>query len=62
MCNGLVKYMGAKEMYVDKKITIDQVTDAIAAFEETLTTPNSKFDQWLNGYDNTITETEKEGI
>ncbi|MCP4266408.1 MAG: cytochrome-c peroxidase [Candidatus Brocadiaceae bacterium] len=52
---------GTKDMYVDEKITIDQVTDAIAAFEETLTTPNSKFDQWLNGYDNTITETEKEG-
>jgi cytochrome c peroxidase len=52
---------GANEMYVDEKITIDQVTDAIAAFEDTLTTPNSKFDHWLNGYDDAITETEKEG-
>ncbi len=52
---------GATDMYVDEKINIDQVTDAIAAFEETLTTPNSKFDRWLNGYDNAITETEKEG-
>jgi cytochrome c peroxidase len=52
---------GAKDMYVDEKITIDQVTDAIAAFEETLITPNSKFDQWLNGYDNAIAEIEKEG-
>ena len=53
---------GANDMYVDEKITIDQVTDAIAAFEETLTTPNSKFDHWLNGYDDSIiSESEKEG-
>ncbi|NMM26079.1 MAG: cytochrome-c peroxidase [Glaciimonas sp.] len=30
-------------------INIDQVTQAIAAFEETLITPNSRFDQWLKG-------------
>jgi Cytochrome c peroxidase len=52
---------GAKDIYEDEKITIDQVTDAIAAFEETLTTPNSRFDHWLNGYDETISEYEKEG-
>ena len=38
-------------MYKDEKITIDNVADAIAAFEETLTTPNSRFDLWLRGYD-----------
>ena len=52
---------GAKDVYEDEKITIDQVTDALAAFEETLTTPNSKFDHWLNGDDQTISELEKEG-
>ncbi|WP_310597501.1 cytochrome-c peroxidase [Aeromonas aquatica] len=28
---------------------IDEVTDAIAAFEETLVTPNAPFDRWLKG-------------
>ena len=51
----------SKEMYTDEKIHIDQVTDAIAAFEETLTTPNSRFDQWLIGYDKSISESELEG-
>jgi len=32
-----------------KKITIDQVTEAIAEFEKTLVTPNSRFDQYLKG-------------
>ncbi len=52
---------GTDEMYESKKITIDQVTDAIAAFEETLITPNSMFDYWLKGYDEHISKTEKEG-
>ena len=49
------------EVYGDKEINIDNVADAIAAFEETLTTPNSKFDYWLNGYDEYISESEGEG-
>jgi cytochrome c peroxidase len=32
-----------------KEIGIDQVTRAIAAFEETLVTPDSRFDHWLYG-------------
>ncbi len=52
---------GAGDMYEDREITIDQVTDAIAAFEETLTTPNSRFDYWLKGYDDYISKSEKEG-
>jgi cytochrome c peroxidase len=51
----------SEEMFEDVTIDIDQVTDAIAAFEETLTTPNSRFDQWLNGYDESISESELEG-
>ena len=31
------------------RLTIDEVTGAIAAFEETLVTPNARFDQWLKG-------------
>jgi cytochrome c peroxidase len=42
-------------------ITIDQVTNAIAAFEETLVTPNSRFDLWLKGNDNALTEIELAG-
>lgn len=49
-----------KEVYGDEKIDIDRVTDAIAAFEETLTTPNSRFDLWLRGYDK-ISGLEEEG-
>ncbi len=30
-------------------INIDRVTEAIAAFEETLVTPDSRFDRWLRG-------------
>ncbi len=51
---------GFKEVYGDEKITIDNVADAIAAFEEMLTTPNSRFDLWLRGYDR-ISQTEREG-
>ncbi len=49
------------EVYGDKEINIDNVADAIAAFEETLITPNSKFDYWLNGFDEYISESEEEG-
>ncbi|MCP4267940.1 MAG: cytochrome-c peroxidase [Candidatus Brocadiaceae bacterium] len=52
---------GSGDMYDDREITIDQVTDAIAAFEERLTTPNSRFDYWLKGYDDYISKSEKEG-
>jgi cytochrome c peroxidase len=30
-------------------VDIDKITTAIAAFEETLVTPNSRFDKWLLG-------------
>lgn len=50
-----------KAIYGDESIDIERVTDAIAAFEETLTTPNSRFDQWLNGKEDAISEEEKAG-
>lgn len=42
-------------------INIDQVTEAIAEFEKTLVTPNSRFDQWLLGDKNAITSDELTG-
>jgi cytochrome c peroxidase len=50
-----------KTAYGTEKITIDEVTDAIAAFEETLVTPNSRFDQWLKGDEGALTAQEKAG-
>jgi len=50
-----------KKVYGTDKITITEVTDAIATFEETLVTPHSRFDKWLRGDDNAITKSEREG-
>ncbi|WP_285229327.1 cytochrome-c peroxidase [Methylophaga pinxianii] len=49
------------KIYGSSQITLDQVTNAIAAFEETLVTPNARFDLWLKGNDNALTETEIAG-
>jgi cytochrome c peroxidase len=38
-----------KKVFGTEKVTIEEVTKAIAAFEETLVTPNSRFDKWLKG-------------
>jgi cytochrome c peroxidase len=48
-------------VYGKREIDIDMVTAAIAAFEETLVTPNSRFDQWLKGDDQAITASELAG-
>lgn len=43
-------YVGEfKKVFGSDKVDIDKVTKAIAAFEETLVTPNSRFDKWLRG-------------
>src|SRR5690554_1176296 len=44
-----------KNIYNVDKVTINEITDAIAEFEKTLVTPNARFDQWLKGDDNAIT-------
>ncbi len=49
------------EIYGDEAITLEKVTDSIAAFEETLVTPNSRFDQWLKGDDKALNEQEIAG-
>jgi cytochrome c peroxidase len=43
------------------KIDIDQVTLAIAEFEKTLVTPNSRFDQWLLGKKDALSADEVAG-
>lgn len=44
-----------------RTIDIDKVTTAIAAFEETLMTPNSRFDKWIIGDKTAMSTTEFEG-
>lgn len=43
------------------KIDINQVTAAVAEFEKTLVTPNSRFDQWLLGKKDALTANELAG-
>lgn len=50
-----------KKAFGVDKVTIDEVTKAIAAFEETLVTPNSRFDKWLKGDKKAITQDELAG-
>lgn len=48
-------------VYGDRKVDLERITNAIAVFEETLVTPNSRFDQWLKGDDKALTATELKG-
>ena len=50
-----------KAAFKAEPIDIGQVTLAIADFEETLVTPNSRFDQWLVGKTDAITKDELAG-
>ena len=50
-----------KQVFGSDELDIDQVTQAISEFEKTLVTPNSRFDQWLLGDQQAITEKEKAG-
>ena len=47
--------------YGDGEITIERVTDAIAAFEETLVTPGAPFDRWLEGDDKALSKEARAG-
>ncbi|MES9828678.1 MAG: cytochrome-c peroxidase [Candidatus Thiodiazotropha sp.] len=53
--------MEFKQVFGSDKITIDEVTQAIAEFEKTLVTPNSRFDQWLLGDKQAISQDEMAG-
>jgi cytochrome c peroxidase len=50
-----------KLVFGTDSINIDHVTQAIAEFEKTLVTPNSRFDQWLLGNKDALTEKELAG-
>jgi cytochrome c peroxidase len=50
-----------KQVFGKDKITIEEVTLAIAEFEKTLSTPNSRFDLWLLGKKDALTADEMAG-
>ena len=50
-----------KAVFGEDRITIEEVTLAIAAFESTLSTPNARFDQWLKGDKTAISADELAG-
>jgi cytochrome c peroxidase len=50
-----------RQVFGADKITINEVTAAIAEFEKTLVTPNSRFDQWLLGKQDALTADELAG-
>ena len=50
-----------RQVFGVDEITIDEVTAAIAEFEKTLVTPNSRFDRWLLGDADAITADERAG-
>ncbi len=54
-------YSRLKEVYKADKITIDEVTDAIAEFEKTLVTPDAPFDKWLKGDEAALSADAKAG-
>jgi cytochrome c peroxidase len=53
--------MEFKQVFGSETVTIDEVTDAIAEFEKTLVTPNARFDQWLLGDKDALTQEELAG-
>jgi cytochrome c peroxidase len=53
--------MEFKQVFGSDKVTIDEVTQAIAEFEKTLVTPNARFDQWLLGDKDVLSQDEQSG-
>ncbi|MDD5717345.1 MAG: cytochrome-c peroxidase [Sulfuricurvum sp.] len=49
------------EIYPKTGLTVDTITDAIAAFEKKLMTPNARFDRYLKGDSKMLSPKEKEG-
>jgi Cytochrome c peroxidase len=50
-----------KAVFGTETITVAEVTKAIATFEETLVTPDSRFDKWLKGDKKALTAEEQAG-
>jgi cytochrome c peroxidase len=51
-----------KNVYGDVPMTVQQVADAIAAFERTVVTTDSRFDRYMRGDHGALTPQEKEGL
>lgn len=51
-----------KKVFKTKAITIDHVVKAIAAYERTLITPNSRFDKFIKGDKKALTAVEQRGL
>jgi cytochrome c peroxidase len=51
-----------ERVFKSRDVTIDRITTAIAAFEDTLVTPNSRFDKWLKGDAAALTNAERHGF
>lgn len=50
-----------KKAFGDTEVNIKRITEAMAEFERTLVTPNARFDKWLKGDKNAITQLELNG-
>jgi cytochrome c peroxidase len=50
-----------RKVFGTPEVNIDRITRSIAAFEETLVTPNSRFDKWLDGDKTALTADETAG-
>lgn len=50
-----------KKAFGDTEVNIKRITEAMAEFERTLVTPNARFDKWLKGDKNAITQQELNG-
>jgi cytochrome c peroxidase len=59
--NASPEYVAAFQKLYPDGITANNITDAIATFERSLYTPNSRFDQYLRGDTNALTPQEQEG-
>ncbi|WP_444996987.1 cytochrome-c peroxidase [Aliikangiella sp. IMCC44359] len=60
--SSIPEYVSAfKKVFNERTIEINQVTQAIAEFEKTLVTPNSRFDQWLLGNQSALSKKELQG-
>jgi cytochrome c peroxidase len=50
-----------ERVFKSRAVDIDRITTAIAAFEDTLVTPNARFDRWLKGDRAALTSDEHRG-
>lgn len=50
-----------RQVFPNGKVDMANITQAIAAFEETLVTPNARFDKWLKGDRKALTAQEVRG-